>query len=252
MAYSVLSNWLKARRLPGVQHSPYIAQRRIWPAWEVARSSEELILALDDKLSQLGSDAELMAAVGTRHPEALQELYNRYFRRAYALAVRILNDAATAEDCVHDVFLKLWQKPHLYDAGRGAFVHWFLAAVHNNAINQLRKSQRTQPLADPTARPEDDVRAAAEPADRAAGQSSVEDMLGQAETQQVVRAALAELNPAQRAALELAYFGGMSQSEIAAYLQEPLGTVKTRMRTGMLKLRAALEAQGWGKDVSFG
>lgn len=193
-----------------------------------------------------------MAAVAQQQPEALQALYDRYFRRAYVLAVRILNDPALAEDCVHDVFLKLWQKPQLYDAGRGAFVHWFLVTVHNNAINHLRQRRRTQPLQPAKDAHDSEDPIMFEPADRQAGQSSVEDHLGMAETQKVVRAALAELSSHQRAALELAYFSGMSQSEIAAHLHEPLGTVKTRIRTGMLKLRVALEDQGWGKDVRFG
>ena len=251
MAHPVLSGSPTPRKLTGVQE-PKTVWQRLWPARKDPGAMEEQSLAGNDETSTFGSDADLMAAVGARHPEALQELYNRYFRRAYALALRILSDPAAAEDCIHDVFLKLWQKPHLFDPTRGVFVHWFLASTHNNAINQLRSRQRTQPFMDPAARPEDVARTAPEPADREAGQSSVEDLLGRAETQQIVRAALAELSPPQRYALELAYFRGMSQSEIAAYLQEPLGTVKTRMRTGMLKLRAVLEAQGWGKDVSFG
>ncbi|HMA34828.1 MAG TPA: sigma-70 family RNA polymerase sigma factor [Chloroflexia bacterium] len=197
------------------------------------------------------SDVDLMTAVCLGQHDAMQELYDRYFRRSYALALRILSDTAAAEDCAHDVFLKLWQRPYMYDATRGAFVNWFLTIVHNNAIKHLRSRQRTQPMSGPGVDGAEEM-PAPELADREAGQSSVEDLLGQAETSQVIHAALAQLNTQQRAALELAYFRGMTQSEIAAYLQEPLGTVKTRIRTGMLKLRSSLEAQGWGKEVARG
>ena len=193
-------------------------------------------------------DMQLMARVCIGQPEALQELYHCYFRRGHALAGRILADSGAAEDCVHDVFLKLWQRPQLYDPRRGTFIHWFLTVVHHQAVNRVRQGRRTQPL------PEIGVDtatsgAAHEPGDRPPGQSSVEDRLHQTEVQQVVRAGLARLTAPQRAALELAYFGGMSQSEIAAHLELPLGTVKTRIRTGMIQLRAALTALDAGLDV---
>ncbi len=199
----------------------------------------------------VADDAELMTAVCRQDAAALQELYDRYFRRAYALALRMLGEGAAAEDCVQDVFLKLWQKPQLYDPQRGAFVSWFLTLVHHNSSNCLRRVGRTQPL-DLSANADGEGRGSIEPADRTAGGSSVEDSLAQAETQKMVRAALAQLSAPQRAVLELAYFGGMSQSEIAEHLKEPLGTVKTRIRTGMLKLRTALETQGWSKDLGYG
>ena len=214
-----------------------------------ARDSEKALLDSRDPAT-LPSDTELMEAVRTRNAGALQQLYDRYFRRAYAVAFRMLGEAGAAEDCVHDQFLKLWQKPDLYDARRGVFIYWFLATVHNNASNYLRRAGRTRPLGDPLN--EEEPGLTPEPADRDAGQSSVEDLAHQAEARQVVRAALAELTSQQRAVLELAYFGGMSQSEIAQYLHEPLGTVKTRIRTGMIKLRVALETRGWGKDMGFG
>src|SRR5204863_6337091 len=137
------------------------------------------ILDRKDEPSTSGSDADLMAAVSARQAEALQELYNRYFRRGYALAARILGDPAAAEDCAQDIFLKLWQRPALYDAGRGAFVHWFLAAVHNSAVNQLRNRQRTQPLAAGDDKSASEERPPTEPGDRRAGESSVEDLLGE-------------------------------------------------------------------------
>jgi RNA polymerase sigma-70 factor, ECF subfamily len=185
-------------------------------------------------------DAQLMAEVRTGRPEALQELYHCYFRRGYALAQRILGDGPGAEDCVHEVFLKIWQRPALYNADRGAFIHWFLTVVHHQAINQVRLRAHVQPLV----AQEDaaDGAPASEPGDRPPGQSSVEDLLGASEIRHAVRAGLARLNPYQRTALELAYFGGLTQTEIATRLSWPLGTVKTRIRTGLLQLRSALEA----------
>jgi RNA polymerase sigma-70 factor (ECF subfamily) len=203
------------------------------------------------QLNAQATDADLMAAVRGRDASALQELYDRYFRRAYALTLRMLGSPATAEDCVHDIFLKLWERPELYDPARGAFVSWFLTMAHHNASNYLRRAGRTQPL-DPAPTNAEEERPALEPADHLGRGSSVEDSLSRSEIQQMIRAALADLSAAQRTVLELAYFGGMSQSEIAEHLKEPLGTVKTRIRTGMLKLRAALEAQGWNRDLGYG
>ena len=195
-------------------------------------------------------DTQLMVQVVAGQTDALQQLYHAYFRRGYALAWRILADSSAAEDCVHEVFLKLWQRPHLYNSQRGSFVHWFLTVVHHQAVNQVRRRGRTQPFASP----QEEWSSAAETrevGDRPPGQSSVEEGLSRAEVQRAVRAGLARLNPHERLALELAYFGGLSQSEIAAQLNWPLGTVKTRIRTGMLRMRAALQAADLGVDAAL-
>jgi RNA polymerase sigma-70 factor, ECF subfamily len=248
MAYHVLSARPHARQRTGFPLT-LVWRRARWQA-TVSRRREEPIFPVmhDSPLAQ--TDADLMGAINGGHPDAMQALYDRYFKRGYGLALRILGDTAAAEDCVQDVFLKLWQQPRLFDATRGPFLYWFLTSVHNRACNALRRDQRTQPLA-PVA-PTADAAPAPEPADRRPGQSSVEDSLATAEAQRAVRAALGELSAEQRAALELAYFSGMTQSEIAAYLHEPLGTVKTRIRNGMIKLRASLELRGWGKDLELG
>src|SRR4051812_48487927 len=102
MAHPVLTGSPTPRKLTGVQQ-PKTFLQRLWPDRKDQRAAEEQSLAGNDDTSTFGSDADLMAAVGARHPEALQELYNRYFRRAYALALRILSDPAAAEDCVQDV-----------------------------------------------------------------------------------------------------------------------------------------------------
>lgn len=184
------------------------------------------------------SDKDLMRQVAAQADWALQMLYDRYFRRAFALAYRMLEDATAAEDCVQDVFLKLWQKPDLYNAERGAFSSWILTVVHHRAANDLRARRRLAPLPTPFYAPggeESSEETLVDP------RPPVEEQVVLAEEQAQVRAALADLSPAQREVLELAYYGGMTQSEIAAHLGQPLGTVKTRVRSGLQKLRASLE-----------
>ena len=184
------------------------------------------------------SDKDLMRQVAVQADWALQMLYDRYFRRAFALAYRMLEDATAAEDCVQDVFLKLWQKPELYNAERGAFSSWVLTVVHHRAANDLRARRRLAPLPTPFYAPggeESSEETLVDP------RPPVDEQVVLAEEQAQVRAALADLSPAQREVLELAYYGGMTQSEIAAHLGQPLGTVKTRVRSGLQKLRASLE-----------
>jgi RNA polymerase sigma-70 factor (ECF subfamily) len=133
--------------------------------------------------------------------------------------------------------LKLWQKPDLYNAERGAFSSWILTVVHHRAANDLRARRRLAPLPTPFYAPggeESSEETLVDP------RPPVEEQVVLAEEQAQVRAALADLSPAQREVLELAYYGGMTQSEIAAHLGQPLGTVKTRVRTGLQKLRASL------------
>ena len=189
------------------------------------------------------SDKTLMGFVAAQEDWALQMLYDRYFRRAFALAYRMLGDTAAAEDCVQDVFLKIWQQPQLYSPERGAFSSWLLTVVHHRAANNLRARRQVGPLpapafapGEPEGNPEENL---------AAPGPSVEDQVALDEQRQKVRSALAALAPIQREVLELAYYGGMSQSEIAAHLGQPLGTVKTRVRSGLQKLRLTLAEVGW-------
>jgi RNA polymerase sigma-70 factor (ECF subfamily) len=188
------------------------------------------------------SDKDLMRFVATQEDWALHMLYDRYFRRAFALAYRMLEDVTAAEDCVQDVFLKLWQQPQLYNAERGAFSSWILTVVHHRAANDLRARRRLTPLPAPFYASGGEEGNAEE--NLVDPLPPVEDQVVLAEDRQNVRAALDQLNPAQREVLELAYYGGMTQSEIAAYLGQPLGTVKTRVRTALQKLRVSLEREG--------
>jgi RNA polymerase sigma-70 factor (ECF subfamily) len=182
-------------------------------------------------------DAALMAKVASGDKTALGELYDRHASTCLALIVPILRDRRLAEECVQDLFLNLWQRPHTYDSQRGAFVGWLMRVARNRAIDMLRR-QRERRFADFAIGADGEsfnpevflVDPAPDPGDQAVT----------SDTGDRVRAALALLSTEQRETLELAYFGGLSQSEIAERLNRPLGTVKTQIRTGMQRLAREL------------
>jgi RNA polymerase sigma-70 factor (ECF subfamily) len=173
------------------------------------------------------SDEELMAAVVQRDPRALEALYDRYGAVVYSLARRILGDAHRAEDVVQDIFLRLWDRPQLYVASRGQLLTWLLTLARNRAIDHLRAQGRQQRFLRSPAGAQLEAQDPAEQASWAL------------ERQQVL-AALANLPPEQREAIELAYFRGLTHREIAEATGLPLGTVKTRIRLAMQKLRSLL------------
>ncbi|HXG42612.1 MAG TPA: sigma-70 family RNA polymerase sigma factor [Dehalococcoidia bacterium] len=179
------------------------------------------------------SDEELMAAVMERHPRALEGIYDRYGAVVYSLARRILGDAHRAEDVVQDVFLRLWDRPQLYVASRGQLLTWLLTMARNRAIDQLRAQGRQQRFLRSPAGAQVEAQDPAEQAHWAL-------------QRQQVLAALAHLPPEQREAVELAYFRGLTHREIAEATGLPLGTVKTRIRLAMQKLRALLLPEGEG------
>jgi RNA polymerase sigma-70 factor, ECF subfamily len=161
--------------------------------------------------------------------DALDELYERYKTMAYSIAVRITNDASLAEDVVQDAFLGVWRNATRYVAGRGSVKTWLLSIVHHRAIDAVRRRRPTTEL------PERDE--APPPALRLPDVwSEVVANLDAA----AVRAALAALTDVQREAIELAYFSGLTQVEIAEQTGTPLGTVKSRMRLGLLAMRRVL------------
>jgi RNA polymerase sigma factor (sigma-70 family) len=178
--------------------------------------------------------AALVERVAAGESRALEELYDRYARPAFSLARRVTGDSVFAEEVVQEVFLAVWRQPERFEAGRGGFASWLLAAVHHKAVDAVRREEavRRRALAlqaiqgldvsDPPAnRPEDAVER------RLRGEQ--------------VRRALGELPESQREAMTLAYYGGYTQREIAALTSTPLGTVKTRMHRAMHNLRAALD-----------
>lgn len=172
------------------------------------------------------SDEALVGLVARRDEAALAALYDRYGRAAYGLALRIVRDASLAEDAVQDAFLAVWRSADRFAQERAKASTWILTLVHRRAVDVVRREERRR--ADP-------LEAAHEPS----GDATDEQAWLRARRERV-RAALARLPEAQRQALELAYWGGLTQTEIAERLGQPLGTIKSRMFTGIARLRELL------------
>ena len=178
-------------------------------------------------------DAELTALVrqiADGDQDALAALYDTANRLIYGLALRVLNDQGAAEEVLMDVFTQVWRQAPNYDTGRGSPMAWLTTVARSRAIDRLRSGWQTQQRQEPL-----DVAA-----DKETHAASPEENSVFAERQRFVKQALAALTPEQREVIELAYYGGLSHSEIAEKLRQPLGTVKTRTRLGMMKLRDAL------------
>jgi RNA polymerase sigma-70 factor, ECF subfamily len=177
-------------------------------------------------------DARLVRRMASGEREALAELYGRFSRPLYATALRILNDATEAQDVVHDVFITLWEKASAFAVERGTAFSWAVTLTRNRAIDRLRSRRRRAELLEQSV-PGD----LGYNEDGGAEAGDVADVQDQA---RAVRAAVATLPSDQKRALELAFFGGLTQQEVAERLREPLGTVKARIRRGLTKLRDTL------------
>jgi RNA polymerase sigma-70 factor (ECF subfamily) len=189
---------------------------------------------------QQGDDAVCVARAATGDGAALAALYDAHARAVYSLALRIVRDEADAEDVLQDVFAQAWRQARRYDPARGTVAAWLLTMARTRAIDRLR-ARRARP--DTSAPASDDGTWL----DVSAPVVDPGDALAASRDAARVRAALEALPLLQRLAIELAYFEGLTQSQIAERLEEPLGTVKTRIRLGLLKLRDALsrrEAEG--------
>ena len=177
-------------------------------------------------------DAEVLRRIRDGDRTAIDDLYERFRRPAFALARRILGDDSLAEDVLQEVFLSVWRDPSAFDKARGSVASWFLAVVHHKAVDAVRREEsqrRRQALAQEELVLEAPV--------------STRDVDEEAWTRVVadqVRTAMGVLSSAQREALTLAYYGGYTQREVAALTGAPLGTVKTRMLTGMRRLKQEL------------
>lgn len=176
------------------------------------------------------SDEELITLVARNESWALAELYDRYARLVFSLGVRVLNDRSAAEEIVQEVFAKVWLKAGDFQASRGKFSSWLIGIARHQCIDELRR-RRVRPVTEST-----DVASLRSEADSDPMESAV--VAGE---QQRIRNALAQIPIEQRQAIELAFFEGLSHQQIADRLNAPLGTVKTRLRLGMQKLRELLQ-----------
>lgn len=167
----------------------------------------------------------MATAFSERKPWAFEAAYRRYAPLLYSTAYNVVGNADEAQDCVHDALARIWRSPGAYSTARGEVRSFLVVCVRNEAVSQLRKRERRARISE---------RLSAEPTEY--------EELGASDPieRDRVRRALRELPPEQRVAVELAYYGGRTQSEIAAELNEPLGTVKARIRLGLRKLAAAL------------
>jgi RNA polymerase sigma-70 factor (ECF subfamily) len=182
-------------------------------------------------------DADLMFRVASGEAAALEVLYDRYSRVVLSFAFRMLGDRAHAEELLQEVYLKAWRQAANFSQSRGQFVTWLLSITHNLAIDEIRKRNRRPQRA----ASEDPMVMLANVRD---GEIPVDDRAVLATVRDDIVAALANLPDAQRIAIELAYFEGLTQREVSERVGEPLGTIKTRMRLGMRKLKEDLTQRG--------
>ena len=186
------------------------------------------------RVTTAGDDADraVLARIANGELNALDELYERYKTMAYSIAYRITDDASLAEDVVQDAYLGVWRNAARYIEERGSVKTWLLSIVHHRAIDAIRRRRPTTELPE-----RDDVPPAT---------LTLPDVWGEVAANldaETVRTALSALTDVQREAIELAYFGGLTQVEIAEQTSTPLGTVKSRMRLGLLAMRRALTGE---------
>jgi RNA polymerase sigma factor (sigma-70 family) len=177
------------------------------------------------------SDEALLSLVASLDDLALAELYDRFGHVAYGLALRILRDEALAQDAVQEAFLAIWRSADRFLAERAKASTWILTLVHRRAVDLVRREDR---------RRGEPLESAAEPV----APETTEDEAAIGFERRVVQEALRQLTPEQREALELGYYGGLTQSELAERLGQPLGTIKSRMFTGLSRLRDLLAEAG--------
>jgi RNA polymerase sigma-70 factor (ECF subfamily) len=169
------------------------------------------------------ADAAVLSAIRSGDENGMAALYDRYSAVVYSVALRVLGDTGAAEDVLQDVFVQLWRNPGRFDSSRGSPGSWLAVIARHRAIDGLRKRRPETDIADVVVSVEPDLTGGAE----------------RARAMEKVRGTLGSMPSAQRQALEMAYFEGLSHSEISAKTGEPLGTIKTRIRSGLLALRKA-------------
>jgi RNA polymerase sigma-70 factor, ECF subfamily len=199
-----------------------------------ASRSPEAVAVTRAELQRL-ADEDLMPLVAREDPLAFEVFYDRHAGAAYSLAYRIVGSRTGAEDVTQEALLSIWRSGARYDRARGSVRTWTLGIVRNRAIDMLRKEFGRSPKL---------AAGGEELLERRPAEELTDTEAVRRETAQEVRGALEELPEDQSRVIQLAYYGGFSHSEIAEMLNEPLGTIKGRMRLGMDKIRATL-AEGW-------
>ena len=194
---------------------------------ELALSLPSASARESDLPPERATDADLLGRIAARDRGAFEELYGRYARPLYGLALRMLGDRGRAEDAVQEAFTSVWRSASNYRRERGAAAPWLYAVARNAIVDRARA--RREPVA--------------EAPDLPSGELGPPEQAEAAFVSWRVHRALEELPAAEREALELAYWGGLSQSEVAGYLGIPLGTVKTRTRSGLARLAELLEGE---------
>src|SRR5580704_13530939 len=191
-----------------------------------------MLLPLMLAIHAVEGDPELVARLQRRDPQALAELYDRYGRLVYSLIVRVVRDGAIAEDLVQETFLRVWNRVHGFDGDKGSIGPWLLAVARNRAIDYLRSSSGRERNA-----------VEFEETDHPALYTDMERDILSSDNARVLKGALNKLSPNLRQVIELAYFEGLTQTEMAERMGQPLGTVKTWVRAALKSLRDDLGAQ---------
>jgi RNA polymerase sigma-70 factor, ECF subfamily len=189
-------------------------------------------------------DIRLMQRVVAGEEAALAELYDRYAARVLGVCVRILSEAQMAEDALQEVYVRVWERAHLFDATRGNFLTWLMGITRNTCIDQLRRLQARPQAAEPPS----DVDGFTFEETLTDPNSDVPEIAALNERAALVRRALAALTPEQRQVIELSYFRGLTRREIARKLDWPEGTVHTRARLALQTLRLELHHLGLRPD----
>lgn len=187
---------------------------------------------MSDPAENILMDVELLRRIGGGDRAAFEIFYDQYCNLLFSIAVKMLNDHKEAEDVLQEVFMLIWNKADVYDPRLGRPASWAVTLLRNRAIDRIRASQRRARLME---------QAILETNETADETPCANERLHGKEKAQTIRDNVAGLPPDQRRAIELAFFSGLTQEEIAQTLQEPLGTIKARIRRGMLKLRDRLE-----------
>jgi RNA polymerase sigma-70 factor (ECF subfamily) len=192
------------------------------------------------------ADEALMARIGRRDGDALAELYDLYAPRVFGLCLRIVSEAQLAEDLLQEVFVRVWERSHLFEKSRGSVSAWLMGIARNLCIDQLRRLQARPQAAEPARLPDGEMQSYEElmpdPQADVAGAAASHDRAA------LVRQAMARLSREQQLVIELSYFRGYTRREIARRLDWPEGTVHTRARLALQNLREQLSRMGLGPE----